>query len=418
MVNISHIDIVVIGGGQAGIATSFHLTKNNMPHIVLEKNKIADKWRTQRWDSLVTNSPAWNDCFPELAHDNIAPDDFVPKEKVADYFVRYVEKFNLPVHENISVHCVKKQKNNRGFIVETSAGTYHANHIVSATGPYQKPVIPPIAPKHEKLYQIHSTAYFNPEQLPDGAVLVVGAGSSGAQIADELNHAGKTVYFSIGPHVRPPRWYRGRDFAWWLGVLGVWDSTAPAPGMEHMAAPVSGDRGKYYTVDFKVMVQEGITLLGATEKFTDTDIIFKPTLPQDIAIGDRQYLDTLGAMDAYIQANGLDLPPDPQAWNILPDPECVKFPILSLNMKKHYITSIIWATGFTYDYEWLQVDTFDENGTPKHHRGIGACAGIYFVGLPFLSRLGSPFIWGCWHDAKYIADHIALQNKYHALPIT
>jgi len=300
-----------------------------------------------------------------------------------------------------------------GFRVETSDGVIEATYVVAATGPFQRPVIPAVVPEDPGVVQIHSNAYRNPGQLPEGAALVVGAGSSGVQIADELLRAGKPVYLSVGPHDRPPRSYRGLDFVWWLGVLGKWDAEAVASGMEHVTISVSGAYGGH-TVDFRRLAAEGMTLVGRTESFKNGVMRFAPDLAQNIAQGDANYLSVLDESDAYVARNGLDLPEEPGARDIGPDPRCVTNPILDLNLAEAGITSIVWATGFAVDFSWLKVDAFDEDGRPKHRRGVSAEPGVYFLGLPWLSRRASSFIWGVWHDAKYLADHIATQRKYLA----
>jgi putative flavoprotein involved in K+ transport len=298
-----------------------------------------------------------------------------------------------------------------GFTVETSEGVIQANRVVVATGPFQKPVIPAIAPSDERLTQIHSAQYRNPHQLAEGAVLVVGAGSSGTQIADELQRSGKQVYLSVGQHDRPPRAYRNRDFCWWLGVLGEWDQAAMKPGREHVTIAVSGAHGGR-TVDFRELAQRGMKLVGVTRSFNDGVATFQPDLAENLARGDENYLAVLDAADAYIERNGLSLPLEPEARRVFPDPECVSKPILELNLAEAGITTIIWATGFATDYSWMNVDAFDEKGKPRHQRGVSNESGIYFLGLPWQSRRGSSFIWGVWHDAKYVADHIATQRKY------
>jgi putative flavoprotein involved in K+ transport len=290
-----------------------------------------------------------------------------------------------------------------------------ASRVVAATGPFQRPVIPPIAPKDDSLKQIHSAEYRNPQQLPEGAVLVVGAGSSGVQIADELQRAGRQVFLSVGQHDRPPRAYRNRDFCWWLGVLGEWDAAAMKPGREHVTIAVSGAHGGH-TVDFRGLAHRGITLVGLTRSFNDGVVTFQADLADNLARGDENYLSLLDAADAYIERNGLDLPLEPEARNTFPEPACVSQPLLELDLATAGIATIIWATGFAPDYSWLEVDTFDANGKPRHQRGVSSEAGIYFLGLPWQSRRGSSFIWGVWHDAKYIADHIATQRQYLAYP--
>jgi putative flavoprotein involved in K+ transport len=342
---------------------------------------------------------------------DLDPDAFAPKEQVADYFVAYAEKIAAPIRCGVEVKEVRKNVGRPGFRVETSDGVIEANSVVAATGPFQRPVIPAVVPEDAGIMQIHSNAYRNPEQLPEGAVLVVGAGSSGGQIADELLRANKRVYLSVGPHDRPPRSYRGRDFVWWLGVLGKWDAAAPGPGTEHVTISVSGAHGGQ-TVDFRRLAARGMTLVGRTESFEDGVMRFAPDLADNLAQGDANYLSVLDEADAYVARNGLDLPEEPEARIIEPDPECVTDPILALDLAEAGVTSIIWATGFAVDYSWLKVDAFDEQGKPKHQRGISAEPGIYFLGLPWQSRRGSSFIWGVWHDAKFLADHIATQCKY------
>lgn len=409
------IDTLIVGAGQAGVAMSEHLGNLGVPHLVLERSRIAEAWRTGRWDSLVANGPAWHDRFPGLRFDDVSPDGFAGKERVADYFETYARQINAPIRTGVEVKKVQRNVGRPGFTVHTSEGVIEAGRVVAATGPFQRPVIPPIAPSDDSLTQIHSAQYRNPQQLPEGAVLVVGAGSSGVQIADELQRAGRQVFLSVGQHDRPPRAYRNRDFCWWLGVLGEWDAAAMKPGREHVTIAVSGAHGGH-TVDFRGLAHRGITLVGLTRSFNDGVVTFQADLADNLARGDENYLSLLDAADAYIERNGLDLPLEPEARNTFPDPACVSQPLLELDLAAAGVTTIIWATGFAPDYSWLEVDTFDANGKPHHQRGVSPESGIYFLGLPWQSRRGSSFIWGVWHDAKYIADHIATQRSYLAYP--
>ena len=411
--SIEKVDTLVVGGGQAGVAMSEHLSNSGVPHLVLERHRIAERWRTGRWDSMVANGPAWHDRFPGMEFSDIDPDAFAPKERVADYFVAYAEKIAAPMRCGVEVKEVQRNVGRPGFRVETSDGVIEANNVVAATGPFQRPVIPPVVPEDAEIMQMHSYDYRNPDQLPEGAVLVVGAGSSGVQIAQEFLRAGKRVYLSAGPHDRPPRSYRGRDFCWWLGVLGKWDAEALEPGMEHVTISVSGARGGN-TVDFRRLAAQGMTIIGRTESFKDGVLNFAPDLADNLAQGDANHLSVLDEADAYVARNGLDLPEEPEARNIEPDPQCVTDPILELNLAEAGITSIVWATGYAVDFSWLKVDAFDEKGKPKHQRGVSAEPGIYFLGLPWQTRRASSFIWGVWHDAKYLADHISTQRKYLA----
>ena len=404
------IDTVVIGAGQSGVAMSEHLSRLDIPHVVLERHQIAQQWRTGRWDSLVSNGPAWHDRFPGMAHD-ISRDAFVPKDQIADYLEAYARRFNAPIRTGVEVTSVERKTGHTGFTVETSAGIMDANHVVVATGPFQHPVIPAIAPRDSSILQLHSAAYRNPEQLPPGAVLIVGAGSSGVQIADELQRADRKVYLSMGAHDCPPRVYRGRDFCWWQAVLGEWDAQTPPHGREHVTLSVSGAHGGQ-TVDFREFAQRGMTLVGTTKSFDSDTVAFEADLLANIAYNDASYLAFLDAADAYAASNGLDLPEEPEARNRLADPPCVTEPLARLDLAAAGVTSIIWATGYARDYGWLKVNAFDAAGKPLHQRGVSSEPGIYFVGLPWLTRRASPLIWGSWYDARYIADHIALQRTY------
>ena len=410
--SVERTEVLVVGGGQAGIAMSEHLGRCGIAHLVLERHRIAERWRTARWDSLVANGPAWHDRFPGLEFSDTAPDAFAGKESVADYFVAYAERIAAPIRCGVTVTAVRRNQGRPGFRVETSHGVIDAGAVVAATGAFQNPVIPAMVPDDAALLQIHSSAYRNPGQLPDGAVLVIGAGSSGAQIAEELLGAGRRVYLSVGPHGRPPRRYRGRDFVWWLGVLGQWDAGA-VPGADHVTIAVSGAHGGQ-TVDFRRLAEQGMTLLGRTAACSGGVMTFAPDLAVNLAQGDANYLSVLDEADAYVARNGLDLPEEPGARHIGPDPQCVSDPVRSLDLSACGVSAIIWATGFAADYGWLEVDAFDEKGRPKHRLGVSAEPGIHFLGLPWQSRRGSSFIWGVWHDAKYIAEHISRERDYLA----
>lgn len=397
------IHTLIIGGGQAGVATSAHLQKRGLPHLVLERARIAERWRSERWDSLVANGPAWHDRFPEAEFDDLDPDVFPKKERVARYFEDFARARTLPIRTGVEV--TRLERHGDGFRATTAQGVIRASNVVVATGPFQRPLIP-TAVEDPGIVQLHSTSYRNPDALPDGAVLVVGAGSSGAQIAEELVRAGRRVYLSIGPHDRPPRRYRGKDFVWWLGKLGKWDMKAPTPGTEHVTIAVSGAYGGQ-TMDFRRLAALGITLLGRAGDYSGGALHFAPDLAKNIADGDRNYLSVLDEADTYAESQSLDLPPEPEARHFLPLPDCVTNPILSLDLLKSGVRSIIWATGFQLDFSWIKLDLFEPDGRPRHNEGISEEPGLYFIGLPWLSCRGSAFIWGAWQDAERLAGVIA-----------
>ena len=409
------VETLIIGGGQAGLAMSEHLSRRNSPHLIVERHRIAERWRTERWDSLVANGPAWHDRFPNMTFSGIDPDSFATKDQIVDYFEAYVKQIAAPIRVGVNVEALQQNADGSGFRAETTEGPIEATHVVVATGPFQRPLVPTAVPMRDGMAQIHSSAYRNPGQLSEGAVLVIGAGSSGVQIAEELALAGRRVYLSVGPHNRPPRRYRGRDFVWWLGVLGEWDAKAITPGTEHVTIAVSGARGGH-TVDFRDLAALGITLLGSAGTCKDGTLQFLPNLAKNIALGDANYLSMLSAADAYVAQKGLDLPKEPEAHRIAPDPPCMLNPALELNLASAGITTIIWATGYALDFDWLKLPAFDEKGRPAHQRGISIVPGLYFLGLAWLARRASPFIWGVWHDADYLAAHIAARNKSPVVP--
>lgn len=403
-VSVEKVETLIVGGGQAGLAMSNQLRQRGLPHLILERHRIAERWRTERWDALHANGPAWHDRFPDLTIAGVDPDGFATRDQMVDYFVAYAAHIAAPVRCGVEVTALHRTPDGTGFRTETSTGAIEASNVVAATGPFQRGLIPPLVPADPSLVQMHSTAYRNPGQLPPGAVLVVGAGSSGTQIADELQRAGRRVFLCVGAHDRPPRRYRGKDFCFWLGVLGLWD--AETPTREHVTIAVSGAYGGH-TIDFRRLAARGITLLGRAEACDDLVMRFAPGLARDLAAGDANYLALLDAADAYVAREGLDLPEEPAARAVEPEPACVTDPILRLDLRAAGITTIIWATGFAFDFGWLKVGAFDARGAPVHRQGITAVPGLYVLGLPFLSRRASSFIFGVEQDAARLAEHIA-----------
>ncbi len=409
VVSVEKVETLVVGGGQAGLAMSEQLSKRGLPHIVLERHRIAERWRTERWDGLHANGPAWHDRLAGMPIPGVDPDGFATRQQMVDYFVAYAARIAAPVRSGVAVTALHRMAGGTGFRVETSAGVIEANNVVAATGPFQRPVIPAMVPAEAGIVQMHSNAYRNPGQLPPGAVLVVGAGSSGAQIADELSRAGRHVYLCVGQHDRPPRRYRGKDNCWWLGVLGLWDMPVPDPSTQHVTIAVSGAYGGH-TIDFRRLAAGGVTLLGRADSYSDGVMRFAPDLADNLARGDANYLSVLDAADAYVAREGIDLPEEPSARVAEPAPASVTDPILQLNLKAAGITSIVWATGYALDFGWLKVDAFDERGKPIHQRGVSKVPGLYFLGLSWLSRRASAFVFGVGPDAAHLAEHIAERN--------
>ena len=400
------VNSVIVGAGQSGLAMSAHLRNHCIDHVVLERDSIAERWRNARWDSLVMNGPAWHDRFPALRF-NSDPNGFPSKDEVTRYFEDFAKQIQAPIHCGVEVISTTARPDG-GYQVETSNGNIHADHVIAATGPFQIPVIPSIVPDGA-VSQMHSFDYKNPQQLQDGAVLVVGAGSSGAQIATELLGSGREVYLSIGPHDRPPRSYRGKDFVWWLGALGKWQMQIPPLGKKHVTIAVSGVNGGE-TVDFRKLADRGMILVGRTEAYENGLILIADDLTKNITSGDANYLELLAEADSFIDLHGLDLPAEENARMIGPDPDCMTTPIRQIDLSQKGIKTILWATGYGQDLSWLKVDVFDIDGKPLHDRGVAKVDGIYFLGLPWLSMRGSSFIWGVWDDAKHLAAQISARS--------
>jgi len=404
---VETIETLVIGAGQAGVAMSRHLGARGRPHLVLERGRIAERWRSERWDSLVANGPAWHDRFPDKTFAGLDPNSFASAGDIAQYMTDYANAHGAPIRCGVEVTSLARAPDGEHFRAETASGVIEAKNVVVATGPFQRPVIPAVVPAEAGVLQIHSSQYRHPGQLPPGAVLVIGAGSSGAQIAAELQRSGRQVYLCVGPHDRPPRRYRGRDFVWWLGALGHWNARAADPAAEHVTIAVSGAQGGH-TVDFRRLAWSGVTLTGMAQRYEDGALHFAPDLATNIARGDANHLAMLDAADAYIAREGIDAPPDPEERRRDADPPCLTDPLLRLDLKAAGVGSIVWATGYALDFGWIRIDAFDARGRPLHERGVSSTTpGLYFLGLAWLSRRASPFIWGVWPDAEHLAEQVA-----------
>jgi putative flavoprotein involved in K+ transport len=408
-VSTEKIETLIVGGGQAGLAMSEQLTRRGRPHLIVERHRVAERWRSERWDGLHANGPAWHDRLSGLPIPGVDPDGFASRRQMVDYFTAYADRIAAPIRCGVAVTALRARPDGIGFRAETSAGAIEAANVVAATGPFQRAIIPDVVPPETGIAQLHSNAYRNPAALPRGAVLVVGAGSSGAQIADELARAGRRVYLSVGRHQRPPRQYRGRDFCWWLGVLGLWDAPRDQ-SVKHVTIAVSGAHGGQ-TIDFRRLASGGVTLLGRAIACQDGAISFASDLAVSLAQGDASYLALLDDADAYVARERLDLPREPAARTLPPDPPCVADPIPRLDLRAAGIAAIVWATGYALDFGWLKAGAFDERGAPVHRRGVTDVPGLYVLGLSWLSRRASSFIFGVEHDAAHLADHIAANSE-------
>ena len=397
------IETLVIGGGQAGLTMSHQLKQRGLPHLVLERHRIAERWRSERWDGLKFQFPNWSVRLPDFPFPHDDPDAFSDTEAIIRYIEAYAEFVAPPIRCGVAVTRLAPCDGG-GFIAETTDGTISAKNVVVATGPYQRNLIPDVLRDHP-VFQVHASAYKNPAQLPPGAVLVAGAGASGAQIAEELQHAGRRVYLSIARHRRLPRRYRGRDLIWWLAEMRLDQMTPEERGSARLGPVISGAYGGR-TIDFRNFAAEGMVLVGRIEAAQDGVIEIAPGLAESMVDGDLVYSTFLDTVDAYVKRRGLDLPEDADARTIVADPPCVTVPLTRLDLAAEGISSVIWATGYGVDFGWIDLPVLDERGEAVHHNGITEVPGLYFLGLQWLSKMNSSFLSGVGDDAAALADHI------------
>jgi putative flavoprotein involved in K+ transport len=409
---MAKIETIIVGGGQAGLATSYHLKQLGREHIIFDAaDKPAHAWRNDRWDSFTFVTPNWSIRLPGGTYEGNDPDGFLPRDKIVAYFEHYVEKFDLPVQFNTTVtEVVPIEKG--GYQVTANAKTYQAKNVVIATGSFQQPKFPACAANIPgDVLQLHSGHYRNPRQLPDGAVLVVGAGQSGLQIAEELYQNGREVYLSTGFAPRVPRRYRGRDIVAWLLVTGFFDQTPdklPSPKARFGANPqVSGKDGGH-TLNLHQFARDGVTLLGHISGVQDGRVIFKPDLQENLARSDKAEKDIIAMIDKYIEVNGIDAPRE-----TLPDLQdgYSAETITELDCKAAHINTVVWGMGYTFDYSLVKLPVTDEDGFPIQKCGVTQYPGLYFVGMNWLSKRKSAILLGVNEDVEAIIADIKKNGR-------
>jgi putative flavoprotein involved in K+ transport len=403
------VETLVIGGGQAGLAMSHCLTQRGLPHLVLERGRIAERWRSERWDGLRFQFPNWSVRLPDFPFAHADPDGFATSQQILDFIIAYADFIAPPIRCGIEVTRLARSEDASGFVAQTPAGAIAANNVVVATGPYQRPLVPRLFDQSAGLFQVHASRYGNPGQLPPGAVLVIGAGASGAQIAEELHRAGRKVFLSVGRHNRLPRRYRGRDLIWWLAEMRIDQTPVEQRGPRRLLPVISGAHGGR-TVDFRRFAAEGIMLLGRVTSAGADIVDIAPDLAESLAIGDLGYATFLDTVDAYARQHALDCPDDPGARMRWPDPPGVVDPLRRLDLRAERIHSVIWATGYGVDFGWIDIPVFAQ-GEAVHVRGVTDVPGLYFLGLQWLSKMSSSFLSGVGDDAARLADHIAERAK-------
>lgn len=405
------IDTVVIGGGQAGLSISYYLTQEDRQHVVLEKNRIGESWRSRRWDSFTLVTPNWQLKLPGFSYDGDDPDGFLKRDEVVRYLEDYAATFNPPIRLGVEAKTVKGngKGEGEGFIVDTSTGVLEASNVVVATGTFQKPRIPNFS-RHipPRVSQLHSSHYQHPDALPPGAVLVVGSGQSGCQITEELYQSGRKVYLCTSGVGRAPRRYRGKDFTRWLDMVGMVDETVDtldSPEERFESNPhVSGKDGGC-TLNLHQFARDGVTLLGRLIDADGTELELEDDLMDNLSKADQFANEIKKGIDKFIEKAGIDAPP-PNTDSELKDGYESEV-ITELDLESAGIGTVIWACGYNFDFSWIEFPIFDEFGYPIQKRGVTEQPGLYFLGLHWLHTLKSGLFFGVGDDAAHIAEHIA-----------
>jgi putative flavoprotein involved in K+ transport len=398
-------DTVIIGGGQAGLAMSCVLQDIGREHVILERARVTERWRSQRWDTLRFQFPNWTIELPGDRYSGPNPDEFAGADEIANLLERYAVSNGAPIIEGCAVTALERDPSTSDIVLATSNGEVRAANVIVATGPFPRPAIPPVS-HHlpEQILQLDPTRYRRPEDLPPGAVLVVGSGASGAQIADDLLRSGRTVYLSVSTHRRVPRRFRGKDIFWWLEKLGRFDLTVddlPA-GRRPPGLLVTGVDGGYDLTMYG-LAADGAVLAGHLTGVTDGQVSFADDVGETRHKADQAYHDFIAAARAAASDLEADLEPDeappPTAEQPMDGPR-------SLDLEAQAVGTVIWATGYEYAYDWLHLPVLDERGNPIQRRGVTSEPGLYFIGLHWMHTLRSGLLMGVGDDARFLGEHM------------
>lgn len=402
------IHTIIIGGGQAGLATSYYLSQKGSEHIVLEQAAAAgNAWRNDRWDSFTLLTPNWAFRLPGAEYQGEAPGSYLGRDEVVSRFEQYVEQFHLPVQYGVQVTSVDPMGEGSGYRVRTADGEWEARQVVMATGLYQIPKIPTFAASlSPRITQLHSGQYRNPASLPPGAVLVVGSAQSGCQIAEELYLSGRKVYLATSSAGRAPRRYRGKDIYEWMHLSGFLDRTPdklPNPRAKFAANPHVTGRGGGHTLNLHQFVRDGVTLTGHIQGGEGNNLYFTEDMHTNLARADQVEADLVKMVDDTILRTMLDIPPEtlPKLQDGFAAAE-----INRLDMRAAGISTILWAIGYSFDFSLVRVPVVDGDGYPIQNRGVTGFPGLYFIGMPWLYKMKSGHLLGVGEDARYLADYM------------
>jgi putative flavoprotein involved in K+ transport len=405
---VDRTDTLIIGGGQAGLAMSRCLSDRAIDHIVLERGRVGERWRSERWDTLRLLTPNWQSRLPGWSYQGNDPDGYMTMPEVVGYLEDYARSFAAPVREGTNVLSIEPA--GAGFAVATDQGTWWASKVVIATGYCDAPYVPDIAGElSENIFQLVPTQYRNPDQLPEGGALVVGASASGIQLADEIHRSGRQVTLAVGRHTRLPRLYRGKDILWWLDAMGIFDESIdevfdPEISRHQPSLQLVG-RPDHSSLDLPLLQNQGIRLVGRAIGANRDRVYFADDLVAYTAAADVKLAKLLVRIDDFVSDSGLT----EEVGDAEPFvPFCWPEPAPSyIDLRSSSITSVVWATGFRRSYPWLNVPVLDAEGEIRQNKGITPAPGLYLLGHQFLRRRKSAFIDGVGDDAFELAEHIA-----------
>jgi putative flavoprotein involved in K+ transport len=407
------VETLVVGAGQAGLAISRCLTEQGSDHVVVERGRIAERWRTARWESLRMITPNWMSRLPAWSYAGTDPDGYMTAPELAGYLEDYADSFTAPVHQNATVQLVEASGD--GLRVVTDQQTWLARNVIVATGTENLAYVPAAASGIDPgVHQLTASRYQGPGQIPDGGVLVVGASASGAQIADELRRSGRPVVLSVGRHSRVPRRYLGRDILWWMDRAGILYHTLDQVRDVRSArrAPSLQLSGRGRRVDLAGLTASGVRLAGRLVAADGRRLSFAADLPATISAAQARMERLLGSIDSHIARSGRGQgtgPADP------PPPFTAAAGPARLDLRRAGITTVIWAAGYRPAYPWLRVPVLDRHGEIAHRRGVTDVPGLYVLGLRFLHRRNSTFVDGVGHDARFVAAHLMRRMTSRAL---
>jgi putative flavoprotein involved in K+ transport len=399
------VETVVIGGGQAGLAVSQQLAQRRREHVIFERARVAERWRSERWDSLYFQLPNWMMRLPGHVYAGGDPDGFTQRDGVVRFIADYAARIAAPIRCGVNVSGVRQTEDGR-LLVQAGPTSVAALNVVVATGPYQIPTLPSCAARLPAgIFQVTASRYTRPSELPPGGVLVIGSGASGCQITEDLLLDGRSVYYSLRGHRRMARRYRGRDGGKWGEEMGAPNRTADMLPPGFRTPLITGYKGGK-TVDLHEMAQRGVKLLGSLQDIQGGRIFFAPDLNKNLEAGDESFRQWVSAVDAYIASAGIDAPPDGQFDEVLRGRRAHLPVTEELDLRDARIGTVIWALGYGYDFSWIGCDVIDARGAPVQQRGVTSVPGLYFLGLPCMHKVKSAFLWGVGEDAEFLANHI------------